>query len=276
MARWFRLDDDVVNDPKVQNLPDALFRAWINVLCIASKNEGVLPPLRDIAFTLRVKEAAAAGILSKLHMAGLLDKTETSFKPHNWEGRQFKSDTRDETAAERMQRYRLRKRNSRNGDVTVTVPIGRDTTDTDSVAKATGAEAPDPRKRLFDEGLPKLASLTGKGPDACRSFVGKCLKASGDDAVTVLGLIEDAERNRVADPSAWIAARLKPSASDAKPLTAFQQSRQQTRDILDDLDNFSGRSGPGGKADFGLLPGNSGQRSEEFRGGISSPLIDVS
>ena len=51
--------------------------------------------------------------------------------------------------------------------------------------------------------------MTGKGPDACRSFVGKCLKAVGDDAVVVLGLIEDAERNRVVDPSAWITARLK-------------------------------------------------------------------
>jgi uncharacterized protein YdaU (DUF1376 family) len=72
------------------------------------------------------------------------------------------------------------------------------------------AQAPiDHRKRLFDDGLQKLAIMTGKGPDACRSFVGKCLKASGDDAVTVLGLIEEAERNRVVDPSAWIAARLK-------------------------------------------------------------------
>ena len=65
----------------------------------------------------------------------------------------------------------------------------------------------DHRKRLFDEGLQKLARLTGKGPDSCRAFVGKCLKAAGDDAVIVLGLIEDAERNQVADPSAWIAAR---------------------------------------------------------------------
>jgi len=77
-------------------------------------------------------------------------------------------------------------------------------------ADASDAGASDPRRRLFNEGLAKLASLTGKGPDACRSFVGKCLKASGDDAITVLGLIEDAERNQVVNPSAWIAARLKP------------------------------------------------------------------
>jgi uncharacterized protein YdaU (DUF1376 family) len=80
----------------------------------------------------------------------------------------------------------------------------------DSAADAAGAVAPiDHRKRLFDEGLKKLAAMTGKGPDACRSFVGKCLKAASDDAVTVLGLIEDAERNQVVDPSAWIAVRLK-------------------------------------------------------------------
>jgi hypothetical protein len=81
-----------------------------------------------------------------------------------------------------------------------------------SEPNGSGAEAPiDYRKRLFDEGLPKLARLTGKGPDACRSFVGKCLKAASDDAVTVLGLIDEAERNQIVNPSAWIAAQLKPT-----------------------------------------------------------------
>jgi uncharacterized protein YdaU (DUF1376 family) len=82
----------------------------------------------------------------------------------------------------------------------------------DPEANASGADAPvDHRKRLFSEGLQKLAAMTGKGPDACRSFVGKCLKAASDDAIVVLGLIEDAERNQVVDPSAWIVARLKPT-----------------------------------------------------------------
>jgi hypothetical protein len=79
----------------------------------------------------------------------------------------------------------------------------------DTEAIASGAEAPDPRTRLFREGLATVGRLTGKGPDACRSFVGKCLKEAGDDAIVVLGLIEDAERNRVVDPSAWIARCLK-------------------------------------------------------------------
>jgi hypothetical protein len=131
--------------------------------------------------------------------------------------------------------------------------------DRNSEANASGANAPDPRKRLFDEGLPKLAALTGKGPDACRSFVGKCLKAASDDAVTVLGLIEDAERNRVADPSGWIAARLKstgPPTISARPLTAYQQRKQETVDILDGLKAFSAGSDRSGGKNPRLLLGN--------------------
>lgn len=109
----------------------------------------------------------------------------------------------------------------------------------DSEAYASGADAPiDHRKRLFSEGLAKLRSMTGKGPDACRSFVGKCLKAAGDDAIIVLGLIEDAERNQVADPSAWIAARLKPmevgSGKSGNPII------QAADDIRRKLASFDG------------------------------------
>ena len=78
-----------------------------------------------------------------------------------------------------------------------------------SVANATDAKASDPRARLFREGLATLRRLTGKGPDSCRSFLGKCLKEAGDDAIVVLAAIENAERNRVIDPSAYIARLLK-------------------------------------------------------------------
>jgi hypothetical protein len=95
-----------------------------------------------------------------------------------------------------------------------------------SEADASGAEAPiDHRKRLFNEGLKKLAAMTGKGPDACRSFVGKCLKAASDDAIVVLGLIEDAERNQTVDPTAWIAARLKPRENSNGRRTVHDAAR---------------------------------------------------
>lgn len=202
--RWLRLYDDTINDPKILKLPEAMRWHWVALLCVASKNEGALPPLDDIAIQLRVTPAKATEILAALVNAGLIDKNETGFAPHNWNGRQYKSDV----STERVKRFRKRERN-----VSETPPETETDTETDtenSEASASGAEAPtDPRKRLFDEGLPKLQSMTGRGPDSCRSFVGKCLKAADDDAVIVLGLIEDAERNRVANATAWIAERLK-------------------------------------------------------------------
>jgi hypothetical protein len=235
--RWLRLYDDTINDPKILKLPEAMRWHWIAMLCIASKNEGVLPALDEVAIQLRVTTGKATEIIASLVKAGLLDKIETGFAPHNWNVRQYKSDV----STDRVKRFRKRERN-----VSVTPPETEAETDTE--ANASGAEAPDHRKRLFDEGLPKLARLTGKGPDACRSFVGKCLKAASDDAVTVLGLIEDAERNQVVNPSAWIAARLKPGASHG----ASQAAGSLTASIRRELAEIEQSEG----ADFALPNGS--------------------
>ena len=93
-----------------------------------------------------------------------------------------------------------------------------------------------------------------EGPDACRLFVGKCLKAASDDAVTVLGLIEDAERNRVVDPSSWISARLEGAGPPARSLTDHQRAQHETKDILNGLENFASGGGHGGPANPGLDP----------------------
>lgn len=122
MNHWWRAYNEAVNDPKLQLISDSLFRAWFNLMCITSGNDGVLPSIDSLAFTLRMKSQKVAQVLVQLHKAGLLDKTETGFAPHNWNGRQYKSDKTDETAAERMARYRERKRNERNAGVTVTAP----------------------------------------------------------------------------------------------------------------------------------------------------------
>jgi hypothetical protein len=229
VSRWFRFYDDVINDPKVLSLSEPMRWSWVAVLCIASKHDGNLPSLDHVALHLRVQKQKAAATLAGLHNAGLLDKTETGFAPHNWNGRQYKSDV----STERVKRFRKQKRNV-SSTVSETPPETE--TDTDTKARALDAGASDPRTRLFRDGLTKLARLTGKGPDACRSFVGKCLKAASDDAVTVLGLIEDAERNKVADPSAWIAARLK-GPDHAKPKSAVIQAAD---DLIAKLASFDG------------------------------------
>lgn len=113
MSRWFRFYDGALDDPKVQRLPPNLFKVWVNLLCVASRNDGVLPTQTDLAFLLRLPDDAVAEAIRSLVDAGLLDEGE-SLSPHNWSTRQHKSDD----SKERVRRYRESKRNA---DVTVTV-----------------------------------------------------------------------------------------------------------------------------------------------------------
>lgn len=140
MSRWFRVYDDAINDPKILKLPEATRWHWIAVLCIASKNDGVIPATEDVAISLRVKATAAAAILAGLKNAGLLDLVEGRFVPHNWDGRQFKSDTSND----RVKRYRQRKCNVTE-TVTVTPPETEQIQNTE-----TEAEKKDPPLRSDD------------------------------------------------------------------------------------------------------------------------------
>ena len=54
MSRWFRFYDEALDDPKVQRLAPHLFKTWINLLCLASKEDGTMPSNDDIAFRLRI------------------------------------------------------------------------------------------------------------------------------------------------------------------------------------------------------------------------------
>lgn len=122
---WFRFYADVLNDPKVQSLDPQTFKMWVNILCIASQNEGYVPVSRNVSWALRETEETFHRVSQALLDAGLLDKSDrknSSFKIHSWEKRQYKSDT----STERVKRFRNGKRN-----VTETAP---DTdTDTDIV-----------------------------------------------------------------------------------------------------------------------------------------------
>ena len=89
---WLRLYTSIVHDPKVQCLTSDDFRGWINILCLAKEGDGLLPSIRDIAFSLRITQAEAQRLLEVLESEGLLDATDKGLKPHNWNGRQFQSD----------------------------------------------------------------------------------------------------------------------------------------------------------------------------------------
>lgn len=253
MSRWWRAYDEAVDDPKLLLLSDKQHRAWFNLMCVASANGGVLPSEAVIGVKLRLAPAKVTAILSDLTAAGLLDKAgDGTFIPHNWNGRQYKSDV----STERVKTFRERSRNvKRNVSVTPPETENRKTeTESNSEANASGADAPrDIRADLFDKGLKSLALMTGKTPDSCRSLVGRWLKSVNDEAIHVLGAIEDAERNRVADPVAWINKTLQPRQGNGRKTV-----QQASSDLLDKIRAFD-EPAPGelrrgaGQADVRLL-----------------------
>jgi hypothetical protein len=114
MSLWFRFYSGVVDDPKAQMLSPEMFKHWVNVLCIAAQHNGELPAISVTSFTLCLSETKVAAILTKLNALELLDKTDKSFKPHNWDRRQYKTDHADNTNAERQKNLRRRKRDELN------------------------------------------------------------------------------------------------------------------------------------------------------------------
>ena len=114
MSRWLRLYDEVLDDPKVQKLSPELFKIWINLLCLTSKHDGILPDTESVSFALRMTFHETNEALKKLVSYGLFDNTKKGLSPHAWSKRQYKSDT----STDRVKRFRQR---SRNGQLTVTV-----------------------------------------------------------------------------------------------------------------------------------------------------------
>ena len=137
MTRWFRLYDDVLNDPKVQRLSGESFKFWINMLCIASKNGGVLPGIEDMAFALRVSNDVCTSLIDELKTCGLIDGSKR-LVPHGWEKRQYKSDT----STDRVKRFRERSRN-----VTETVSETAPDTDTETDTDTDKNQKTIPKKR---------------------------------------------------------------------------------------------------------------------------------
>lgn len=80
----------------------------------------------------------------------------------------------------------------------------------DSEANASASDVPfDARSDLFGPKREALQAMTGKREDQCRSLIGRWLKTAKDDASAVGGAIEQARRDRLADPIAWIEAKLR-------------------------------------------------------------------
>ena len=162
MSRWFRMYDDLLDDPKVQRLDPVLFKTWVNLLCLASRNDGVLPAIEDIAFSLRVDESVAAARLAELSGKGLIDEIEGEQRPHNWDNRQFKTDN----STERSRKHReAKKERAAQQECNVAATVDETPPETEhsrtEQSRAEGARAEDPQHWQEVQGyLSKTDNLT--------------------------------------------------------------------------------------------------------------------
>ncbi len=131
---WFRFYHESLDDPKVQRLPGDVYKTWVNVLCIASRNNprGCLPSMEDIGFALRVSTDDAQSMIDDLASRGLIDRTPEGLAPHNWSERQRRSDS----SAPRVAKHREKQavNNDDDGDGNVTGNVTNDDLKRDSNA----------------------------------------------------------------------------------------------------------------------------------------------
>jgi DNA-binding transcriptional ArsR family regulator len=123
------------------------------LLCIASKNDGVLPAIEDAAFILRESVGTVKKHLSALTEAGLLDASEQGLEPHNWQERQFKSDTSKERT--RAYRERLKGVTSDKSVTSHVTPPEQSRADTEQSRESVDASHSTPAPEVIN-GKPKL------------------------------------------------------------------------------------------------------------------------
>jgi hypothetical protein len=85
MSRWFRFYDEALDDPKVQLLTPELFKAWVNLLCMANRGDGVILNNEALAWHLRCKPERVGLFIDALVEKGLIEDRGDCFVPHNWD-----------------------------------------------------------------------------------------------------------------------------------------------------------------------------------------------
>lgn len=202
MTRWFRMYDELLDDPKVQKLPAEDFKAWVNLLALASKNGGILPGIEDIAFALRRSPNDVETLLERLSNAphngganaGLIDKRNGGpngyhYAPHGWDKRQYKSDG----STERVKRFRQR---SRNGDETLRGTGPEPESDTEQTPQPPADGGLGSGRKVVRLALAACTIAGVKHGKAAETHVGRWL-ADGIAEVTIVETIRSMARNVV-------------------------------------------------------------------------------
>lgn len=208
MAHWFRAYSETLNDPKVQTLPLASFKAWHNALYLASSltsKDGNIGTIKAIAFAFRETVESVSSAFHPLVEAGLIETESETFHIVSWRKRQYKSDT----STDRVKQFRKRSRN-----VTETAPDTESETEQKVPLDKESNGAFDPEKVMFDSGIVLLGEA-GKSEPQARAILGKWKRDHG--AGLVIEAMGKAQREGAIEPVSFIEGCLRTVARELAP-----------------------------------------------------------
>lgn len=106
---WLRLWTDILDSEKVADLDDSTYRGWTFILLGAKRHDknGLLPPMKRLAYWLRRPEEVVKAWTETLVSVGLLEETPNGLCVHDWP--MWQPD-KDATGAKRQRAYRERKK----------------------------------------------------------------------------------------------------------------------------------------------------------------------
>lgn len=126
---WLRLYTDILHNSKVQIVTEALRWRYVALLCLQCSDQYEKMPDDEVALSLRITLDEWLDTKKTFISRKLLNDDGTIY---GWEKRQYISDLKDPTAAERQKRYRDRNRDNRNDTVTSRLPE-QNRTDTEQI-----------------------------------------------------------------------------------------------------------------------------------------------
>lgn len=107
---WIKLYTEIIHDPKIGRLPEHLQLVFVKLLCATGEydqaREGILPPIDELAWTLRMDDECMAADMAALERAGLVLCADGIWRVTNFGKRQGPMSATERKQAQRERDHR--------------------------------------------------------------------------------------------------------------------------------------------------------------------------
>ena len=118
-THWIKLYVEMLDDPKVGLLPDAIKWRWVSVLLLAGElnEDGFLPDVNDMAWRLHTNVETLQGEMRTMAGRGLVELSQYTDGSERWFIPAFVARQAAASSTERSQMHRHRQRQSGDRNV---------------------------------------------------------------------------------------------------------------------------------------------------------------